>query len=250
MKFWNIKAAADKSAEVYIYGDIVSDKWSDTDITAASFNESLKELGEVDTLNIYINSYGGSVFQGQAIYSILKRHSAHKNIYIDGIAASIASLIAMAGDTVYMPENAMMMVHRPWGVVIGNAQDMRKEADALDRILNAMIPAYMSKVEGKTDEATLQQLVDAETWMTAEEAYSYGFADEITKEQAVAASAAPEIIDRYTNMPETAKALLKKEAKSKEPGPSQKEGLATEDLRKRRLLSEAAVIRTLFDPTK
>ena len=250
MKFWNIKAAADKSAEVYIYGDIVSDKWSDTDITAASFNESLKELGEVDTLNIYINSYGGSVFQGQAIYSILKRHSAHKNIYIDGIAASIASLIAMAGDTIYMPENAMMMVHRPWGVVIGNAQDMRKEADALDRILSAMIPAYMAKVGQKTDEFTLLELVDAETWLTAEDAFKYGFADEITKEQAVAASASREIIDRYTNMPETAKALLKKEAKSKEPGPSQKEGLATEDLRKRRLLSEAAVIKTMFDPTK
>jgi ATP-dependent Clp protease protease subunit len=247
-RFWSIKAAADKTGEIYIYGDIVSDKWYDTDITAASFNEDLKVLGDVETLNIYINSYGGSVFQGQAIYSILKRHPAPKNVYIDGIAASIASLIAMAGDTVFMPQNAIMMVHNPWSFAIGNAQELRKEADALDRIREAMIPAYMAKLEGKTDEATLRELMDAETWLTAADAFSYGFVDEITAAQAAAASASPDIIERYKNMPEAARALLK-DAKSEEPGPSQK-GLAPKDLHRRRLLSEAAVIRTMLDPSK
>ena len=248
-RFWDIKAAGDKAGEVLIYGDIVSYKWDDTDVTAAGFSEDLKALGDVDTLNIYINSYGGSVFQGQAIYSIIKRHPAQKNVYIDGIAASIASLIAMAGDTIYMPENAMLMVHNPWSFAMGNAADLRKEAEALDRILEAMIPAYMAKLGNKTDEETLRGLLDAETWLTAKDALSYGFIDEITAEQAAAASASPEVIERYKNMPDAAKALLKKDVKSNEPGPSIK-GLAPEDLHKRRLLSEAAVIRTIFDPSK
>src|SRR5690606_20024488 len=104
-----------------------------------------EKLGRVETLNVFINSPGGSVFQGQAIYNILKRQKARVNVYIDGLAASIASVIAMAGDTIFMPKNAMMMVHNPWTFSIGNAQDLRKEADTLDKIRETLIEAYLSK---------------------------------------------------------------------------------------------------------
>lgn len=214
-KFWEIKAAADgaETGEVYIYGDIVSDRWDDTDVTAADFKEDLDALGGVKTLNIYINSYGGSVFQGQAIYSILKRHKARKNVYVDGIAASIASLVAMAGDNIYMPQNAMMMIHNPWGLSIGNAQEMRKMADDLDKIREAMIPAYLGKVGERLTEKALVELLDAETWLTAQECFDYGFCDKLLEGKQLAASASPEwaekYVNRYKNMPESLRSVLK-----------------------------------------
>ena len=209
--FWEVKAAANRSGDVYIYGSVVSYKWDedDGDVTAATFKQDLDALGDIDTLNIYINSPGGSVFQGQAIYSQLKRHKAHKNVYVDGIAASIASVIAMAGDTVYMPKNAMMMVHNPWDIVMGNAEDMRKHADSLDKIRGALVAAYMSRLEGKTSEETLSDLMDAETWLTAQECLDYGFADELLEEREIAASADPEWLARYKNVPKDLLETLK-----------------------------------------
>jgi ATP-dependent Clp protease protease subunit len=209
--FWEVKAAADKSGDVYIYGSVVSYKWDedDADVTAASFKKDLDALGDIDTLNIYINSPGGSVWQGQAIYTQLQRHKARKNVYVDGIAASIASVIAMAGDTVYMPKNAMMMVHNPMSIVIGYAEDMRKEADSLDKIRGALVAAYMSRLEGKTSEETLSDLMDAETWLTAEECLDYGFADELLEAREIAASADPEWLARYKNVPKDLLETLK-----------------------------------------
>ncbi len=211
--FWQVKAASPKTGEVFIYGDIVSDKWYDTDVTAKSFQEDLEALGDVDTLNIYINSYGGSVFQAQAIYSILKRHAARVNVYIDGIAASAASLVAVAGDTVYMPKNAMMMVHWPWSFAVGNAKELRREADALDKIGESMVAAYLAKTGDALTGETLAELLDAETWMTAEEAVGYGLADELVEAKNIAASVGPEwaetYLSRYRNIPEPLKNALK-----------------------------------------
>ena len=136
----------------------------DADVTAASFKKDLDALGDIDTLNIYINSPGGSVFEGQAIYSQLQRHKARKNVYVDGIAASIASVIAMAGDTVYMPKNAMMMIHNPWGVVVGNAEDMRKHADSLDNPWD-LVAAYMSNRRKRRRRPYLTSWT--ESWLTA-----------------------------------------------------------------------------------
>jgi len=206
-KFWEIKAAADSddTGEVYIYGDIVPYKWLDGDVTAADFAKDLKALGDIKTLNIYINSCGGSVFEGQAIYSILKRHSAEKNIYVDGIAASIASLIAMAGDNIYMPANAMMMIHNPWGFAMGNAQEMRKMADDLDKIREAMIPAYLNKTGEKLTEDKLVELLDAETWLTGQECVDYGLCDELLEEKKIAASVSTEMLKNYKNVPDALK---------------------------------------------
>ena len=105
---------------------------------------------------------------------MLKRHNAEKHVYVDGIAASIASLIAMAGDVVYMPANAMMMIHNPWGISMGDAHAMRKMADELDKIREAMIPAYLNKSGEKLTEEGLVDLLDAESWLTAQECFDYG----------------------------------------------------------------------------
>jgi ATP-dependent Clp protease protease subunit len=209
-KFWEVKAAANDVGELYIYGDITSYKWDDTDITAKSFAEDLKALGDIKTLNVYVNSLGGSVFQGQAIYSVLKRHSAYKNVYIDGIAASIASVIAMAGDTVLMPKNAMVMIHNPWTFAMGNSADLRKEADALDKIRESMIVAYMDKIQDKTTEEKLVELLDAETWLSAQEAFDYGFCDELLDEKEIAASCLDsKMLSNYKNTPDSIKNLQK-----------------------------------------
>lgn len=204
-KFWNMKKA-DKTGEIYIYGDIVSYKWDDSDVTAKSFKDDLDALDDIDTLNIYINSAGGSVFQGQAIYSILKRHKAHKNVYIDGIAASIASVIAMAGDAIFMPKNAMMMIHRPWTIAIGNVDDMLAAAEALEKIGIAIKATYMERFNQGEDK--LQELLDAETWLTADECLEYGLCDEVTGEKQIAASLNSEVLSKYRNVPDFLKSAV------------------------------------------
>lgn len=208
-KYWLVQASKDNPGvgEILIYGDIVGAKLHDSDVTAADFQRQLASLGDIKKLDIYINSAGGNVFEGQAIYSILRRHPAVKNVYIDGLAASIASVIAMAGDTVSMPKNAMMMVHHPFASVIGNASDMRKMAEDLDKVSQTIISAYMAKVSISEEE--LKKLLDAETWMTADEALSYGFADEVTEALSqIAARADEQILANYKHMPEQAKSLF------------------------------------------
>jgi ATP-dependent protease ClpP protease subunit len=141
-RFWNFKSLDEKTGELTLYGEISNETWWGDEVTPKEFKSDLDNLGEIDTLNIYINSPGGDVFAGQTIYSILKRHKAHKNVYIDGLAASIASVIAMAGNTIFMPKNAMMMIHNPWTVGMGNADEFRKLAEDLDKIRESLIAAY------------------------------------------------------------------------------------------------------------
>lgn len=187
-KFWELRAKAGSPSigELLLYGDISSSTWYGDEITPSAFSQDLKGLGDISVLNIYINSGGGDVFAGQAIYSMLKRHPAQKNVYIDGLAASIASVIAMAGDTIYMPRNAMLMIHKAWTMAIGNAHDLRKLADDMDKIDESILTTYQAKT-GLEPEKILD-LVNAETWMTAEEAVALGFADVIEGTQQIAAS--------------------------------------------------------------
>jgi ATP-dependent Clp protease protease subunit len=167
-------AAADgRTADIAIYDEI--GHWG---VTAKDFRDALEALGPVDTINLRINSPGGEVFDGIAVHNMLARSKATVNVTVDGLAASIASLIAMAGDQVTMPENAMMMVHDPSGIVMGTAADMQDMADALDKISTAMAATYARKT-GQTPEA-IAQIMDAETWLTAAEAKELGFADEVT----------------------------------------------------------------------
>jgi ATP-dependent Clp protease protease subunit len=144
-KFWQFKAKGNNTGDLMLYGDIADATWWGDEVTPKDFKADLDSLGNISDLNVYINSGGGDVFAGQAIYSMLKRHNATVNVYVDGLAASIASIIAMAGDKVIMPKNAMLMVHNPWTGGMGNANDFRKLADDLDKIGESLIAVYQDK---------------------------------------------------------------------------------------------------------
>lgn len=180
-KFYNFTNITEKSADLYIYGDITSYGWDDSDVSAYSFKEELEELKDVSEINVRINSYGGETVQGLAIYNLLKQHSATINVYIDGAACSSASIIAMAGNKIYMPKSSLMMIHNCWTYTSGNAKELRKQADDMDKMAVAYISAYMAKV--KIVEEKLKQLLDEETWLTAEECVEMGFADEIIEDE-------------------------------------------------------------------
>ena len=165
-----------ESAEIMIYDVIGEDFWGEG-VSAKGFADDVKDL-KVDVINLHINSPGGSVFDGVAIYNLLKSHKARVNVQIDGMALSIASVIAMAGDSITMAANAMMMIHDPWTMVMGSADDMRKEADTLDKVKASLITSY-----GRTgkDSGVIADLMSEETWLTAQEAIDMGFADALTE---------------------------------------------------------------------
>ncbi|MET3658160.1 head maturation protease, ClpP-related [Sporosarcina psychrophila] len=202
-KFFNMKASADgKSADVFIYGEITKYAWEEYgEVSSTSFKNELDELGEVDVINLYINSPGGSVFEGVAIHNMLKRHKARIIVRVDALAASIASVIAMAGDEIRMPKNSMMMIHNPWTFAIGNAAELRKQADDLDRIGQSAIQSYLQKASEKIDEETLKHLLDAETWLSADDAFSYGLCDVVEVANEMAASISGDLFAKYKNVP-------------------------------------------------
>lgn len=172
-KTWfNITPAAEGSteAEISIYDAI-----GGYEINAKDFADQLKAL-DAETIHLRINSPGGSVIDGNAIFNALKRHSAKVVTHIDGLAASMASVIAMAGDEVRMADNALIMIHNPWTVSMGDADDLRADADLLDKMSAAITSAY-SRSQYSAEE--LKDLMDAETWMTAQEAFDAGFIDQI-----------------------------------------------------------------------
>lgn len=184
-KFYSIKAQAETDkAEIFIYEQIGEDWWTGEGVTAKNFCKEVAAL-KVNQIDLHINSPGGSVFDGQAIYNALKRHPANVTTYIDGIAASIASVIALAGDTVVMAPNALYMIHNPWGLAQGSADEMRKYADLLDKVRDTIVTVYREKC-GLSDEEIIAAM-DAETWMSAEEAQAFGFVDQIGDELKLAA---------------------------------------------------------------
>ncbi|ARD57403.1 Clp protease ClpP [Bacillus safensis] len=194
-------ASNPSAGEIYIYSEISSEQFWGDETTATTFKEDLEAMGDLQTLNIYINSPGGSVFEGNSIYNIIKRHKAHVNVHIDGVAASIASVIAMAGDTIFMPKNAMMMIHNPWVMTAGNAAELRKQADDMDRIRESLVEAYLAKSNGKIERSNLIELLDAETWLTATECVAYGLADVVEETQTMAACADTKLFAKYQNTP-------------------------------------------------
>lgn len=170
-----IKQQAGNSVNIYLYGDIADYWWDDESNSAKCLKDKLAELNDITEINLHINSLGGDVIEGIAMFNLLKQHPAKVNVYVDGFACSIASVIAMAGDTVYMPKNSMMMIHNCWTYTGGNSKELRKTADDLDKIMEASIESYLSKINISREE--LVELLDAETYLTAEECYNMGFAD-------------------------------------------------------------------------
>lgn len=179
--WYSVKAqAASDLAEISIFDEIGF--WG---VTAKDFITDLKKI-DAKNLTVFINSPGGSVFDGLAIYNSLRQHPANITVKVMGVAASAASFIAMAGDKIVMPENAFLMVHNPMGAVFGNAEEMREWADTLDKIAASLVGIYVARTGKSEDE--IKALLDAETWLTASEAVSLGFADEMEAEMKIAAS--------------------------------------------------------------
>lgn len=192
--WYSMKAMGGGADEVQIYEEIGG--WG---ISAKEFAQDLKDLGPVSEISLRINSPGGSVFDGNAIFNQLKQHKARVTAHIDGLAASMASVIAMAADHIIMPENALMMIHNPWTVSIGNAEELRKDADLLDTIKRTLLTAYVRSA--MTDDE-ISQMMDAETWLTGADAVEMGFADELEEEVAMAACAKFEQLAQFTKTPE------------------------------------------------
>jgi ATP-dependent protease ClpP protease subunit len=167
--------------EIYIWGDITSMKWWDEDVTPQDIKKALNEMGDVTKVKVSVNSYGGECDAGILIYNILDDYRKRKNISIDvtidGVAASMGGVIAMVGDKVTMHDNAILMLHKPMGVALGNSDEMRKQADVLDKYEQRLINIFMSRFKGTEDE--LKEIISAETWYLADEAKERGFVDEV-----------------------------------------------------------------------
>ena len=170
----------DNEVDIQIYGDITSWEWHDSDVSSYTLSKQIEGL-ECDKINVYINSYGGEVAEGLAIYNQLKRHKAKVKTVCDGFACSAASVIFMAGDERVMSTASLLMIHNAWSHVSGNANELRKQADDLDKITQASINAYMQEVNITEEE--LKQMLDDETWITPQEAIEKGFITAIVNEK-------------------------------------------------------------------
>lgn len=182
--WYEIKNATSDVAEIYIYDQIGEDWWTGAGVTAKGFLNDLAGI-KAREIALHLNSPGGSVFDGIAIHNALVNHPAKITTYVDGIAASIASIIALAGDKVVMADNALFMIHLPWGSVQGTAEDMRKQADVLDKITETLVNTYENRTGG--DRGEILAALEAETWYSASEAAAAGYIDEISGAQRIAA---------------------------------------------------------------
>jgi ATP-dependent Clp protease protease subunit len=174
-KWLKIENKTEDSGDVYIYGVITDEKWYDSDVTPTWFKDQMAKLSKLKNINLFVNSPGGGVFAGMAIYHVINRVSAYVNGIVDGIAASISSVILMAADKITVPKTSLVMIHNPESIAIGDSAILRKEADVLDRVKATIVAAYAEKTKKKPED--IAALMDAETWMTGEEAVKNGFAD-------------------------------------------------------------------------
>lgn len=206
-KFWEMKMSANKTADIFIYGEITQYAWEEYgEVSSISFKKELDALGDIDTINLRINSPGGSVFEGIAIFNMLKMHKAKVHAYVEALAASISSVIPMCADRVYMYKNSMMMIHHAWTWASGNAQKLRKAADDIEKISKSSCQAYLDRAGDKLTEQKLEELLDAETWLSADEAFSYGLCDEVLASNQAAALVSEDLFAHYSNVP---KSLIK-----------------------------------------
>jgi len=173
---WYNFTEANNRTEILIYDEI-----SYYGISAQQFVSELNEL-DVDEITLRINSPGGSVFQGIAIFNAIKAHKAKVTVHVDGLAASIASIIALAGDEVHIAENAYFMIHQPWTVTLGTADDLRDEANLLDKLEGTLVDIYSKRMDKSANE--IRDLLKAETWMDGKEAKEAGLATHVTEDQA------------------------------------------------------------------
>ena len=182
-KFYALEKSDNGEATIHLYDEVGA--------FGSGSKEFLADLGKLDGQHIHlrINSPGGSVVEGTAIYNALRRHKGGLTVHIDALAASMASVIAMAGAPVYIADNALMMIHNPWTVSMGDSEQLRREAALLDKLKDSLRNAYVRKTGMEADRIT--EMMDAETWLDAVEAVALGFADAIEEGVAAAATATP-----------------------------------------------------------
>ncbi|WP_441327372.1 ClpP-like prohead protease/major capsid protein fusion protein [Klebsiella pneumoniae] len=212
--WFRMQARADNEAEIYIYDEI--GYWG---VTARQFVNDLKALGDITHINLHINSPGGDVFDGIAIFNALKHHGAAITVHIDGLAASMASVIAMVGNPVIMPENTMMMIHKPWGFAGGDANDMRDYAELLDKVESVLIPAYVAKTGKSSDE--IAAMLEDETWMDGSECVELGFADQVTPSLQAMACIQSKRIEDFEKMPNNIRNMITPPRNSNQRDPQQ-----------------------------
>lgn len=233
-------------AEVYVYDYIDAPGFG---ISAQDFVAEIKALNS-PRVNLRLNSPGGDVFEGQTIYNAIRRHPAEWTAYVDGVAASIASVVALAADKVIMASNAMMMIHNPWALVAGSADEMRQTADVLDKVRSTLVGVYAEKTGQDAD--AIEAAMSAETWFTAEEAVDFGLADEMGAELAIAAADVSGL--NYRHVP----AILAKQPHPLEPSAADDERLeqdldaiaarAKEEAEARRLLTTIDLDLAVLEP--
>lgn len=216
-------AKTGKIAQLNIYGDITSwpYEWLG-EVSAVSLSKQLEKLEDVDEIQVFINSYGGDVSEGLAIYNALKRHSAKVKTVVDGFACSIASVIFMAGDERIMNDSSLLMVHNAWASAVGNAGELRKAAEDLDTINRSIVTALLT--HSKLDEKEVEKLMDKETWILPDKAVEYGFATAIeasADSENVSASAKKKVMNliKANSKP----IPVEPEGKNKEPEDKNKE---------------------------
>lgn len=181
-RFYQLTNVSEDSATLYIYGEITSIKWLENDVCVYDL---AKEIGDLNgkALTVRINSYGGEVAEGLAIYNLLKSYEGEVTTICDGFACSAASVVFMAGTKRIMPRSSLLMIHNAWKCALGNAEDLRKAADDLEKITQPSVEIYTSVSNLDADE--IKAMMDAETWIDADEALGYGFATEISEEAAM-----------------------------------------------------------------
>lgn len=219
--------SAQNAAEVLIYDEI--GLWG---VSAKDFVDEINEL-DVAHIDLRLNTPGGSVFDGNAIYNALKRHPASVTTHIDGLAASMGSVIALAGDEVRMAENALYMIHNPWTLAMGDAAEFRATATILDKLRDGIVTTYVQKTGKEPSE--LFAAMDAETWFTAEEAKAFGFVDEISgRKDAKASATIKAAMARFRNAPDI--------AETEEEAAEEMHQLAVAAYRRRQQLNEWAAL--------
>lgn len=213
---------ADGDLLLYVYDDIGSSFWSDG-VTAKGIAAELAKAGKIGSITMRINSPGGDVFEGLTIFNLIRSQGVPVRVMVDGLAASAASLIAMAGDNIIMADNALLMIHNAWTVAVGDANEMRKTADTLDKVSGTLVGTYARRT-GQA-EADVQAMMDAETWLNAEEAVAKGFATATSKAsdeeaaQARALTASFDLARRFANAPESLLAVAEPEPEPEAPPP-------------------------------
>jgi len=191
--------------EIEMMGDIVGEAYYSSDVSPKVIKDQLADADGVD-INITMNSGGGSTIAGSAIINMMRAYEGNIHVHNIGISASMASVILAEATTASMADNALLMIHNPWSMAMGDSNDMKKQADILDKIKDSLLMAYVRKT-GKSEEE-ISAMMDEETWLTAQEAYDMGFIDEITTAQEVAAHSNLQFFGG-TKLPEQARAYFK-----------------------------------------